>query len=99
MAAAEAAREDGIDLVSICTPNFLHYEVAKEFLSKGINVVCEKPLCFKIEEAEELAALAREKGLVFGVTYTYTGYTMVKVATVSYTHLDVYKRQEWKSPM
>lgn len=80
MAKAESAREDGIDFVSICTPNFLHYEIAKEFLLAGINVVCEKPLCFEIGQAEELAQLAKDKDLVFAVTYTYTGYTMTKVA-------------------
>ena len=80
MAKAEAAREDGIDFVSICTPNFLHYEIAKEFLLAGIHVVCEKPLCFSVEEAQELEALAAAKDLVFAVTYGYTGNTMVKVA-------------------
>ena len=79
MAEEEAAREDGIDFVSICTPNFLHYEVAKAFLEKGINVVCEKPLCFEVEEALELEKLAKKENLVFGVTYTYTGYAMSKV--------------------
>ncbi len=79
MAEKEAAREDGIDFVSICTPNFLHYEVAKEFLLHGINVVCEKPLCFEVEQAEELERIAKEKGLLFAITYTYTGYTMTKV--------------------
>lgn len=61
MAAKEATREDGIDFVSIATPNYLHYEVAKEFLLNGINVVCEKPLCFEIEQGEELVKLAKEK--------------------------------------
>lgn len=79
MAAAEAKRADRIDFVSICTPNFLHYEVAKEFLLAGINVVCEKPLCFAVEEAEELEKLAAEKGLIFAVTYAYTGYVMPKI--------------------
>lgn len=79
MAAAEAKRADKIDFVSICTPNFLHYEVAKEFLNAGINVVCEKPLCFAVEEAEELEKLAAEKNLIFAVTYAYTGYVMPKV--------------------
>lgn len=79
MAKAEAAREDGIDFVSICTPNFLHYEIAKEFLLAGINVVCEKPLCFEVAQAEELEALAKEKDLLFAVTYTYPGYTMSRV--------------------
>jgi predicted dehydrogenase len=80
MAEKESAREDGIDWVSICTPNFLHYAIAKEFLLHNINVVCEKPLCFTVEEAEELVRIAKERNLVFAVTYTYTGYTMIKVA-------------------
>ena len=79
MAAAEAKRADKLDFVSICTPNFLHYEVAKEFLLAGINVVCEKPLCFAVEEAEELEKLAKENDLIFAVTYAYTGYVMPKV--------------------
>ncbi|MDR1953823.1 MAG: Gfo/Idh/MocA family oxidoreductase, partial [Clostridiales Family XIII bacterium] len=80
MAKAEAARPDGIDFVSITTPNATHYEIAKEFLNAGIHVVCDKPLCFEVEQAEELVKLVEEKSLIFGVTYTYTGYTMVKVA-------------------
>ena len=81
MAKKEAAREDGIDLVSITTPNDTHYEIAKAFLEQGIPVVCEKPLCFEVREAEELAALARERDLVFAVTYTYTGYAMHSTAS------------------
>jgi predicted dehydrogenase len=80
MAEEESKRPNGIDFVSICVPNFLHYKVAKTFLEHGINVVCEKPLCFTEEEANELVALAKKKHLVFAITYTYTGYTMVKVA-------------------
>jgi predicted dehydrogenase len=80
MAEKESQRPDGIDFVSICTPNFLHYEIAKTFLLHHINVVCEKPLCFTLEEAKELAKLAKDNDLVFGMTYSYTGYTMVKVA-------------------
>ena len=79
MLTAEAASEDKIDFVAICTPNHLHYEVCREFLLAGINVVCEKPLCFEIAEAEELDRLAKERDLVFGVLYTYVGYNMVKV--------------------
>lgn len=79
MATAEAAREDGIDFVSIVTPNDTHYPVAKAFLEAGINVVCEKPLCFTVEQAMDLKKTAEEKGLLFGVTHGYTGYTMSKV--------------------
>ena len=80
MAEEESKRKDKIDFVSIVTPNFLHYEIAKEFIEKGINVVCEKPLCFTIDEAEELEMLAKEAGILFAVTYTYSGYAMVKLA-------------------
>lgn len=79
MAAREAARPDPIDFVVIVTPNFSHYAAAKAFLEAGINVVCEKPLCFEVAEAEELQALAKEKDLLFAVTYTYPGYTMSRV--------------------
>jgi len=71
--------KDAIDFVSVCTPNHIHFAVCKEFLLNGINVVCEKPLCFEIEEAKELCRIAKEQNLLFAVTYTYTGYTMVKI--------------------
>jgi predicted dehydrogenase len=80
MAEVESARQDGIDFVSIVTPNASHYSIARTFLEKGINVVCDKPLTIKIAEAEELVRLSREKDLLFGVTYAYTGYPMVKQA-------------------
>jgi len=79
MAEEESAREDCIDFVVITTPNHLHYDVCLSFLNAGINVVCEKPLCFEIAQAEELKRLADEKGLLLCVTYTYIGYIMVKV--------------------
>ena len=80
MAEKESQREDGIDFVTIVTPNFLHYEVAKKFLECGIDVLCEKPLSFKVEEAEELKKIADEKGLLFAVNYSYSGNAMVKEA-------------------
>ncbi len=80
MAEAEGARADGIDFVSIVTPNNTHYPVAKAFLEHNINVVCDKPLTFTPAEAAELADLAQAKGLLFCVTYTYSGYPMVKQA-------------------
>lgn len=80
MAEGEAARPDGIDFVSIVTPNDTHYEIAKCFLEHGIHVMCDKPLAFSLEQGEELAALAHEKGLLFGLTYTYAGYAMVRQA-------------------
>ncbi|SOE63020.1 Predicted dehydrogenase [Caballeronia arationis] len=80
MATTEAAREDGIDAVAIVTPNHLHAPVATAFLDAGIHVICDKPLAVSLDEGESLARLAREKGLVFAVTYTYSGYPLVRHA-------------------
>jgi len=80
MAGKEGAREDKIDFVIIVTPNNSHFKIAKAFLEKGINVVCDKPLTLKVKEAEELTNLAKKKDLLGCVTYTYSGYTMVKHA-------------------
>lgn len=80
MATQEAKREDKIDFVCIVTPNVTHYEIAKAFLEAGIHVMCEKPLCFNIEQAEELKDLAESKDLFFGVMYSYSGNAMVKLA-------------------
>ena len=76
----ETQREDGIEAVSIATPNSVHYEVCKAALEAGIHVVCEKPLCFSTEEGEELVALAKKKNLVVGVTYGYSGHQMIQQA-------------------
>ena len=80
MAKAEGAREDKIDYVIISAPNNVHYKTAKAFLENGIHVFCEKPLCFEVEEAEELKKIAEEKGLLFLVNYSYSGNVMVKEA-------------------
>jgi predicted dehydrogenase len=80
MAEKESKLSDGIDFVVIVTPNASHYPAAKAFLNHGIPVVCDKPLTFEPEEARELADLAKKNKLLFGVTYTYTGYPAVKQA-------------------
>jgi predicted dehydrogenase len=80
MAKAEAARADGIEAVSIVTPNHMHGPVAKAFLEAGIHVICDKPLTTTVAEAEELAALVAKTGRVFVVTHNYTGYPMVRQA-------------------
>lgn len=85
----EAKREDGIEAVSIATPNGLHYTVCKAALEAGLHVVCEKPLCFTSEEAEELVALAKEKNRVVGVTYGYSGHQMIQQARQMIKHGDL----------
>jgi predicted dehydrogenase len=80
MAQMEAAREDGIEVVAIVTPNHLHASVATVFLEADIHVICDKPLAVSLAEGEALARLAREKNRVFAVTYTYSGYPLVRHA-------------------
>lgn len=80
MAAAEAARPDGIDAVAIVTPNHLHAPIATAFLRAGIAVICDKPLATTVVDAEALVRLVKETGLPFIVTQTYTGYPMVREA-------------------
>ncbi|MCA1470370.1 Gfo/Idh/MocA family oxidoreductase [Bradyrhizobium sp. IC3195] len=80
MARAEAARADGIEAVSIVTPNHMHRPVAKAFLEAGIHVICDKPLTTTVADAEELVALVRKTGRIFAVTHNYTGYPMVRQA-------------------
>lgn len=67
-----------IEVVSIVTPNHLHYTFAKKLIKNGFHVVCEKPMTMTVEEAEELARLVEEKKVVFALTHTYTGYPMVR---------------------
>lgn len=80
MASAEAAREDGIDVVSIVTPNHVHFPVAKAFLEAGIHVICDKPMTTTLEDARALADLVEKTGLFFGLTHNYTGYPLVRQA-------------------
>jgi len=77
---AEPKRKDPVDFVVIVTPNNTHYPIAKACLEAGLNVVLDKPMTTTAEEARQLAHLANDKGLVCGVTYTYTGYPMVREA-------------------
>ena len=80
MAKQEASRDGGIDFVSITTPNNTHYPIAKSFLEQGINVLCDKPVTTTLAEAEELKELADRTDTLFGVSYTFSGYPMVKEA-------------------
>jgi predicted dehydrogenase len=69
-----------IDFVSIVTPNHVHFDPAKLSLERGFHVVCEKPMTYSLEEAQELEKLVSRSGLVFALTHTYTGYPMIKQA-------------------
>ena len=80
MFSAEALREDGIQAVSIATPNSTHYEMCKAALKAGLHVVCEKPITFTTAEAEELKALSAQHNRVIAVMYGYSGFPMVQQA-------------------
>ncbi len=80
MAAREAARPDGIEAVSIVTPNHMHYPAAKAFLERGIHVICDKPLTSNLEDAKKLKEVADRSKALFVLTHNYTGYPMVRQA-------------------
>ncbi|GME29879.1 MULTISPECIES: Gfo/Idh/MocA family oxidoreductase [unclassified Pantoea] len=73
----EAKRDDGIEVVTIATPNGTHFEITLAALNAGIHVICEKPLFFTSAEAREIKALAAEKGLIVGVTYGFSGHPLL----------------------
>jgi len=80
MASSESKRADGIEVVSIVTPNNLHHAPAKAFLEAGIHVICDKPLTTTLGDALDLAETVKRTGLVFGLTHNYTGHPMVRQA-------------------
>ena len=75
---ADMLKQDDIDAVHICTPNFLHFSQAKAVMEAGKHVICEKPLAISLEEAEELVQLAKTTGLVNAVHFNLRYYPMVR---------------------
>lgn len=80
MASVESKLPDGIEVVSIVTPNHVHHAPAKAFLEAGIDVICDKPLTTSLEDALDLAQTVKRTGLVFGLTHNYTGHPLVRQA-------------------
>jgi predicted dehydrogenase len=80
MLSAEAARADGIDFVAIVSPNHHHLPAARAALAAGLPVISDKPMTATLSEAQELAGLVRQSGLPFALTYTYSGYPLVREA-------------------
>ncbi len=76
----ESQREDGIQVVSVATPNFTHYEICKAALEAKLHVVCEKPITFSTEQALELKAIAQSNQCLIAVMYGYSGFPMVHQA-------------------
>jgi predicted dehydrogenase len=81
MAKAEAKRTDGIEAVSIVTPNHMHFPAAKAFIEAGIHVICDKPLSLNLKEALALEKLlAKNRNVIFALTHNYSGYPMIRQA-------------------
>lgn len=78
MLAAERARDDRVDLVTVATPNATHFEITKAFLEAGFHVLCEKPMTMTVEEGEEILRVARASGRICAVNYCYSAYPMVR---------------------
>ncbi len=80
MAQREAAREDGIEVVTIATPPHLHAGIATLFMAQSIDVICEKPMTCTLAEAEQLRRTVQDSGRLFALTHCYSGYPMVREA-------------------
>jgi predicted dehydrogenase len=80
MAEAESKRPDGIEVVTICSPTDSHHAVAVEFLRRGVDVICDKPMTSTLQEATDLVKAVRKSGRLFCLTHNYTGYPMVREA-------------------
>ncbi len=84
MAQREARLKAGIEAVAIVTPNHVHYPAAREFLKRGIHVICDKPLTSTLGDAKKLVRAAEkaaaDNGTLFVLTHNYTGYPMVRQA-------------------
>ena len=80
MFAAEKGRDDGIDFVSIVTPNHNHLPSARSALAAGLPVISDKPATSTLAEARELAGLVAASGLPYSLTHTYSGYPLVREA-------------------
>lgn len=80
MAESESKLDDGIEAVSIVTPNHVHFAAASEFLKRGIHVICDKPLTSTLEDAKALVKIAEDSNALFILTHNYTGYPMVRQA-------------------
>ncbi|MFA8440636.1 Gfo/Idh/MocA family protein [Yoonia sp.] len=80
MAIREARLKDGIAAVAIVTPNHVHYAAAREFLKRGIHVICDKPLTATLADARKLVKAAHDSNALFVLTHNYTGYPLIRQA-------------------
>ncbi len=83
---ASLPENNRMDLVSIVTPNYMHFDPAMMALDHGFHVVCDKPVCLSLDEARQLRDKVKSTGLLFALTHNYTGYPMVKQARQMIAH-------------
>ena len=69
-----------MQIVSIVTPNHVHFEPSKMAMENGFHVILDKPMTFTLDEAKALQQVVEKTGKVFCLTHTYTGYPMIKQA-------------------
>lgn len=91
MAIREARLKNGIEAVSIVTPNHVHFAAAREFLKRGIHVICDKPLTSTMADARKMAKAVEDSGALFFLTHNYTGYPMVRQAREMVANGDIGK--------
>lgn len=99
--------DERMRLLTIATPNYLHYEAAVKLVSSGFHVLCEKPVTLSVAQATELARLVQSQGVIFAVAHTYTGYPMVRqlramvadgaIGAIQKVHVQYY--QGWINPL
>jgi len=77
---SQLPEDQKMEVVSIVTPNHVHFEPAKLALENGFHVIIDKPLSFSLDEALELKKVVDKSGYVLALTHTYTGYPMIKEA-------------------
>ncbi|HET8855124.1 MAG TPA: Gfo/Idh/MocA family oxidoreductase [Salinimicrobium sp.] len=96
-----------MQVISVLTPNFLHFSMAKKLLENSFHVICEKPVTTTYEEAKILHGIHEKSKKIFAVTYTYTGYPMVRQmkemisqGTLGKIHkIDIQYYQGWINPI
>jgi len=78
MAEQESQRDDGVEVISIVTPNHMHAGPAIEFLNKGIHVICDKPMTATMDDAHELMRAIKSSKAHFFLTHNYSGYPVIR---------------------
>jgi predicted dehydrogenase len=76
----DLAQDSSVDVVHVCTPNYLHLDEAKASLEAGKHVLCEKPLAMDTRQSAALIKIAKERGRVGGVAYNLRYYPLVQEA-------------------